>query len=136
MNWYLEPFRKYATFGGRATRAEYWTFSLINALVGVLLMVIDNALGLAAKNGLGPLYGIYCVATLIPAIAVSVRRLHDTNRSGWWLLIGAIPLLGSIVLLVFMLQGSKPENQYGPDPHALSVQSQSQEETSAVSRNL
>ena len=120
MNWYLEVLKKYAVFSGRARRKEYWFFVLFNIIIGLVLGFIDGVIGSAsAEAGVGLLYGIYTLAILIPSIAVGVRRLHDTDRSGWWLLIGLIPLIGAIVLLVFMVQGGKPgANQYGADPKA------------------
>ena len=119
MNWYLEVLKKYAVFNGRARRKEYWFFFLFNILVSILLAVIDMAIGsFNAEAGMGLLGGIYALAVLIPSIAVSVRRLHDTGRSGWWLLIALVPIIGVIVLVIFMLQDSKPENQYGPNPKA------------------
>ena len=119
MNWYLEVLKKYAVFNGRARRKEYWFFFLFNILVSILLAAIDMAIGsFNAEAGMGLLGGIYALAVLIPSIAVSVRRLHDTGRSGWWLLIALVPIIGVIVLVIFMLQDSKPENQYGPNPKA------------------
>ena len=112
MNWYLTVLKKYAVFSGRACRAEYWMFTLFNLIITFALYGIESLAG-----GPGVVGGVYVLALLIPGIAVSVRRLHDTNRSGWWLLIGLVPLIGDIVLLVFMVQGSQPdENQYGPNP--------------------
>ena len=118
MNWYLEVLKKYGVFNGRARRKEYWYFVLFNIIISIVLAVIDGVAGtFSAEAGMGLLGGIYILVVLIPSIAVSVRRLHDTNRSGWWLLIGLIPLIGGIVLLIFMVQDSKPdENQYGPNP--------------------
>jgi len=112
MSWYLTVLKKYAVFSGRARRKEYWMFFLFNIIIASVLGFIE---GLAGGPGvLGSLYGF---AVLIPGVAVSVRRLHDTNRSGWWLLIGLVPLIGSIVLLVFMVQDGQPgENQHGPNP--------------------
>ena len=119
MNWYFEVLKKYAVFSGRARRKEYWMFVLFNIIIAFVLGFIDGAAGLVGESGLGPLGGLYCVAVLIPGIAVSVRRLHDTNRSGWWLLIAFVPLIGAIVLLVFMVQDSQQgDNQYGPNPKA------------------
>ena len=120
MNWYLEVLKKYAVFGGRARRREYWYFALFNILISIALAIIDGVTGtLSAEAGIGLLGAFYALAVLIPGIAVSVRRLHDTNRSGWWLLIVLVPLIGAIVLLVFMVQDSQPgENQYGPNPKA------------------
>lgn len=118
MNWYLEVLKKYSAFSGRARRKEYWVFLLFNIVISVALAVIDGATGTFSEEmGLGLLGGVYALAVLIPSIAVSVRRLHDTDRSGWWLLLAVVPVLGAIVLLVFMALDSKPgENQYGPNP--------------------
>jgi len=118
MNWYLEVLKKYAVFSGRARRKEYWYFVLFNIIISIVLAVIDGVTGsFSPEAGIGLLGGIYTLAVLIPGIAVAVRRLHDTERSGWWLLIALIPLIGAIVLLVFMVQDSKPEqNQYGANP--------------------
>ena len=118
MNWYLGVLKKYAVFGGRARRKEYWYFFLFSTLISIVLSIIDSATGaFDVETGLGLLSGIYALAVLIPTIAVGVRRLHDTNRSGWWLLIGLIPIIGAIVLFVFLVFDSTPEeNQYGPNP--------------------
>ena len=112
MNWYLEVLKKYAVFSGRARRKEYWMFFLFNVIILFVLAFVE---GFAGSPGIVSM--LYSLAVLIPAIAVTVRRLHDTDRSGWWLLIALIPLIGMIVLLAFMVQDSKPgENQYGPNP--------------------
>ena len=118
MNWYLEVLKKYAVFSGRARRKEYWFFVLFNLIISLVLTFIDSALGtLNEETGYGLLSGVYSLAVLIPSLAVAVRRLHDTGRTGWWLLIGLIPLIGLIVLLIFFVQDSKPgENEYGPNP--------------------
>ena len=118
MNWYLEVLKKYAVFSGRATRAEYWYFTLFNILALFVLAIIDGVIGsFNAEAGIGLLGGIYSLAVLIPNIAVSVRRLHDTDRSGWWLLIYLIPLIGALVLLIFMVQDSQTsDNPYGLNP--------------------
>lgn len=118
MNWYLEALKKYAVFDGRARRKEYWYFMLFNFIFSFGLLIVDVVIGaFSAEVSMGLLSGIYTLAVLIPGIAVSVRRLHDTNRSGLWLLIGIIPLIGGLILLVFMVQDSQPgENQYGPHP--------------------
>jgi uncharacterized membrane protein YhaH (DUF805 family) len=121
MNWYLEVLKKYAVFDGRARRKEYWMFTLFNVLISMTLGLIELKIGLTGlwKSGGGPLSGLYTLAVLIPGIAVSVRRLHDTGRSGWWLLIALVPCIGGIVLLVFMIEDSQPgDNQYGPNPKA------------------
>lgn len=112
MNWYLEVLKKYAVFSGRARRKEFWMFCLFNIIIAIVLGTVEGIVGSP-----GILGGLYSLAVLIPGIAVSVRRLHDTDRSGWWLLIGFIPIIGALVLLVFMVLDGKPgENQYGPNP--------------------
>jgi len=118
MNWYLEVLKKYAVFDGRARRKEYWYFFLINTVISVFLAFIDSFTGTISEDvGIGLLDGLYALAVLIPGTAVTVRRLHDTDRSGWWILIGLIPVIGGIALLVFMVLDSTPgDNQYGPNP--------------------
>lgn len=118
MKWYLGVLKKYAVFSGRARRKEYWYFALFSTLVQLLLMVIDYSIGTSdLKTGTSLLVAIYSLAVAIPYLAVSVRRLHDTGRSGWWLFIVLVPIIGGLALLVFTLQNSKPgENQYGPNP--------------------
>ena len=120
MNWYLEVLKKYAVFDGRARRQEYWMFILFNIIITAVLALIDSLIGTVIRQaGFGLLQGLYDLAVLIPSIAVTVRRLHDTGRTGWWILIGLIPVVGGIVLLIFMLLDSEPgENQYGPNPKA------------------
>jgi uncharacterized membrane protein YhaH (DUF805 family) len=117
MEWYLAVLKKYAVFQGRARRKEYWYFVLFNFLISLGLGLIDGFLGLTLEgSGFGILGGIYTLAVLIPGIAVGVRRLHDTGRSGWWLLISFIPLIGALVLIYFLVGGSQPgKNQYDID---------------------
>jgi uncharacterized membrane protein YhaH (DUF805 family) len=117
MDWYIAVLKKYATFSGRSRRKEYWFFALFNIIISIVLTIVDTLFGtMSVETGLGLLSGIYSLAVLIPSVAVSIRRLHDIGRSGWWLLIAFIPLLGVLVLLVFMLQDSKEENEYGVSP--------------------
>jgi uncharacterized membrane protein YhaH (DUF805 family) len=120
MNWYLGVLQKYAEFAGRARRKEYWNFVLFNFLITIGLGIVDAILGTgSAGKGVGILGAIYGLGVLIPSLAVSVRRLHDIGRSGWWLLIGLVPLVGLIVLLVFAVQDSQEgSNAYGPNPKA------------------
>jgi uncharacterized membrane protein YhaH (DUF805 family) len=123
MEWYLLVLQKYAQFTGRSRRKEYWMFALFNAIVYLVLYGVGLAL-LVAQNKLGipllVLCGIYALATLIPGLAVSVRRLHDTNKSGWWILIGFVPFVGGIILLVLMaIEGDPGNNLYGPNPKLL-----------------
>ncbi|MDR0275100.1 MAG: DUF805 domain-containing protein [Burkholderiaceae bacterium] len=113
-NWYLDVLKnKYAKFDGRAGRPEYWFFVLCNVIVVVVLDILIpvKLVGLLASA----LLLIYGLATLVPAIAVGVRRLHDIDRSGWWMLIVFVPLIGGIVLLVFaVLPGTQGNNRFGP----------------------
>jgi uncharacterized membrane protein YhaH (DUF805 family) len=114
MNWYLEGLKKYAVFSGRDRRKAYWMFVLFNVIIAFVLGFIEVLVG-----GPGVVGALYSLAVVIPGIAVLVRRLHDTNRSGWWLLVVLIPLIGPIILLVFAVQDSQPSaNQYGPNPKA------------------
>jgi uncharacterized membrane protein YhaH (DUF805 family) len=119
MEWYLAVLRKYAVFTGRARRREFWMFTLVNVLISIGLSIIDTILGTDYGAGYGILSTIYSLAVLIPSIAVGVRRLHDTGRTGWWLLIGLVPCVGLIVLIVFYAtEGQRGDNQYGADPKA------------------
>lgn len=105
---------KYATFSGRARRSEYWWFALFAGIVYIVAGIIDAVIGNAVLGY------IVMLALLLPSLAVTVRRLHDTGRTGWWILIGIVPLIGAIVLLVFEVQDSQPgANNYGPSPKAV-----------------
>jgi uncharacterized membrane protein YhaH (DUF805 family) len=115
----------YATFSGRARRAEYWWFALFGILMQIAAAVLDGGVTRTPLmpgagmmwSGSGPIQGLVSLALLLPNLAVTVRRLHDTGRSGWWLLIALVPMVGLIVLLVFMvLPGNAGANDYGPDP--------------------
>ena len=109
---------KYADFGGRARRSEYWYFALFSLLVGIVTSIVDAIVGTdyGAGNG-GLINTLVSLALLLPSLAVGVRRLHDTSRSGWWILIGIIPIIGWILLIVWFCTDSKPgENQFGPHP--------------------
>jgi uncharacterized membrane protein YhaH (DUF805 family) len=114
MHWYLDVLKKYAVFNGRASRAEFWMFFLFNFIIAIVLAGVD-----AYLNTPGVLGAIYGLATLLPYIGVAIRRLHDTGRSGWWLLIALVPCVGAIVLIVFLVGTSQPgTNPYGPPPGA------------------
>lgn len=121
MNWFLVVLKKYATFSGRAQRAEYWYFLLFSTLIVIALSVIDGMTGSYNEDtGWGLLSGLYSLAVLLPSIAVGARRLHDTSRTGWWLLIGLIPVIGTIILIVFFVLDSTPgDNAYGPNPKGI-----------------
>jgi uncharacterized membrane protein YhaH (DUF805 family) len=118
MNWYLVALKKYAVFAGRARRKEFWFFTLFNVLVAVVLAMVDMFTGTFDEDvGLGLLSGLYALALLVPSIAVTVRRLHDTDRSGWWYLLVFLPVIGGLVILVFMLlDGTPGSNRFGPNP--------------------
>ena len=112
MNWYLEVLKKYTVVSGRARRKEYWMFVLFNIIIAIAIGFVEGLVGSPGIIGM-----IYCLAVLVPSVAVSVRRLHDTGRSGWWVLVAFVPLIGAIVLIVFMvLDGQEDENEYGPNP--------------------
>lgn len=114
MSWFFVVLKKYAVFSGRARRMEYWMFTLISTLIyfGVV------ALGYAIDSEL-PEY-VVLAALLLPSLAVTVRRLHDTGRTGWFVLIGFIPCIGTIVMLVFTATEGEPgQNKYGPNPKEL-----------------
>ena len=112
MEWYFKVLTNYVGFQGRARRKEYWMFVLFNLIFSIIFAVIEVILGLAQY-----LTYIYALAILLPSLAVAVRRLHDTGRSGWWLLISFVPIIGGIVLLVFECTDSDPNtNKYGTNP--------------------
>src|SRR5690349_12593646 len=102
----------YANFDGRSTRPEFWWFYGALVVIGVVLYVIDLAI-----FGFPILSGLFWLATLVPYIAVGIRRFHDTDKSGWWILTGFIPCVGFIILIVLLAQPGTPgPNQYGPPP--------------------
>lgn len=113
MEWYLQVLKNYTVYYGRARRKEYWMFVLINFIVTAILSAIQSVIGMEYPV----LTLIYSLVVLLPSIAVGIRRLHDTERSGFWILIGLIPVIGSIILLVFLCQnGTSGSNRYGNDP--------------------
>ncbi len=120
MYWYLKVLKNYVGFSGRARRKEYWMYTLFNIIALIIAMVLDRILGLSsAESGIGAIYILYALATFLPGLAVGIRRLHDTDKSGWWILLALIPLIGAIVLLVFfVIEGTPGDNSYGPDPKA------------------
>ncbi|MBL0545369.1 DUF805 domain-containing protein [Aeromonas jandaei] len=119
MNWYISVLKQYAVFSGRARRTEYWMFVLCNVVFMLLVGMVDRLIGSDKEI----LSAIYSLAVLLPSLAVAVRRLHDTDRSGWWLLIGLIPVIGTLVLIYFMVcNGQQGPNRFGDDPKAGSSQ--------------
>jgi uncharacterized membrane protein YhaH (DUF805 family) len=115
MEYFFDALKKYADFTGRARRKEYWMFLLIYVVIFIALSVIDSVLGTAVLST------IYSLAMIIPCISIGARRLHDTGRSGWWQLIQLIPLLGTIVLLIFLCLDSTDENNWGVSPKFLAA---------------
>lgn len=107
MEFYIDALKKYADFSGRARRKEYWMFILCNLIISIALGIVDQVLGTALLSF------IYALAMIVPSISVAARRLHDTGRSGWWQLIALVPLIGIIVLIVFLAQAGGEENDYG-----------------------
>lgn len=105
-----DGFGKYVTFSGRSSRAAYWYWVLFAVIVAVVAYIVDLAIGAPILTGLTSL------ALLLPGLAVSIRRMHDVGKSGWWILISLVPLIGFIVYLVFVLQPSQGPNQYGERP--------------------
>jgi len=134
MQWYLKALRAYAQFNGRARRSEYWWFTLVHIIISSVLyavMIIPLAMtSLAAEGGapeppsplwmaFGLVFLVYTLATLIPTFAVQARRLHDIGRSGWWMLIGFIPLAGLVILVFNFLDSQPGPNVYGPNPKGM-----------------
>ena len=115
MKTYLEVLKKYAVFTGRARRKEYWLFFLVNTIISILIGAVLGVIGL--EELAMPVGIIYALVMLLPNLGVTFRRLHDTGRSGWWLLILLVPFVGVIVFFVFMALDSQPgDNKYGPNP--------------------
>lgn len=108
---------KFVDFSGRARRSEYWYFALFTFLVSIVTSILDAFLGTDYDNTSGGLVNtLVGLVLFLPSLAVGVRRLHDTGRSGWWILIGLIPIIGWIILIVWFCTDSTSDNQYGPNP--------------------
>ena len=123
MQWYIDVIKKYAVFSGRARRKEYWMFVLFNVVASIILSILDKLIGTDFGSGStssgGVLSTIYSLAVLLPSIGVAIRRMHDTGRSGWWILINLVPCVGWIWFIVLAAGDGNPgDNQYGPDPKA------------------
>lgn len=118
MNWYLKVLRQYADFNGRARRKEYWMYLLFTLIFAIVATMLDGALGTnMAPLPYGYIYLAYALATFVPGLAVSVRRLHDVGKSGWFIFVALIPIVGGIWLIVlFATEGQRGDNEYGPDP--------------------
>jgi len=112
-------FRNYVGFSSRASRSEFWYWTLFTVLVSIVTSIIDlEVFDLEVlSSSVTPFSSIWGLATLLPSLAIGVRRLHDTDRSGWWWLLSFIPLIGIIVLIVFWcFEGTRGPNRFGPDP--------------------
>lgn len=134
MSWYLAVLKKYAVFSGRALRKEYWMFFFVNLIIGVALALIEVLVRTTPGIYIvSVLSGLYSLAVLLPSLGVAIRRLHDTGHTGWWLLIGLIPIIGGIVLLVLYVEDSQPgDNRYGPNPKAAATLATEQASASRV----
>lgn len=122
MDWFTLALKKFAVFNGRSRRREYWMFFLFCGIVIFFATILDNAFGITfnvaeENSGFGPIYLFSSLVLFIPTLAVSVRRLHDIDKSGWFVFVIIIPMIGAIWFLVMMItEGTKGTNQYGPDP--------------------
>jgi len=115
MEYFIDAVKNnYVNFNGRARRKAFWMFMLVYFVISIVASVIDSILGMQLVSL------IVTLALLLPTISISTRRLHDTGRSGWWQLIGLIPLIGAVVLIVFYVQDSHDENEYGVNPKGVS----------------
>ena len=121
MEWYIKVIKSYSDFNSRARRKEYWMFTLWNIIFALLASLLDYSFGIVYPLvGYGPLYIAYALFVLVPGIAVAVRRLHDTGKSGWMYLVAFIPIAGWIWLLIlFITEGDQGNNAYGEDPKEL-----------------
>ncbi len=129
MQWYIKVLTNYAEFKGRAHRTEYWMFVLVSMLVVIVLGIIESILGISSVSeygsNSGPIVALYNLAVLIPSIAVGVRRLHDTDKSGWWMLLILIPIIGWLLLLYYLVLDSQAEsNQFGENPKGVQANSE------------
>ena len=130
MEWYLKVMREnYANFKGRARRTEYWMFSLfffLFAILGGFVIGVLYGIGGEVPGAIAVLlFVIWYLAHLVPSLAVTVRRLHDTGKSGWFLLINLIPYIGGLIVFVFtVIEGDNGDNEYGPDPKAIASSSE------------
>ncbi|MCA0987477.1 DUF805 domain-containing protein [Guptibacillus algicola] len=116
MSWYCKVLKEYVNFKGRARRKEYWMFFLVHVIICALLSWIQTAADFGVV-----LTTIYSLAVVLPALAVAVRRLHDTGKSGWWVLISFVPIVGSIILIVFLVLDSVDDNKYGANPKTAQI---------------
>lgn len=119
MKWFIDAFKKAFNFSDRSRRTEYWMFTLVAIIISIALTIIDAVVGLELAEGVGILSTLFSLLIIIPGLSLTVRRLHDIGKSGWWVLITLIPLIGAIILLVFTVKDSEPSsNEYGMNPKA------------------
>lgn len=117
LSWYGLVWKRAMDFGGRSRRKEYWWFSLINLIVIFVMMMIDATIMGQTAGGIGIFYLLYVLFSFVPSLSLTIRRLHDVGKSGWWILIGLIPLLGILIFFLFAIRDSEPfTNRYGPNP--------------------
>ena len=125
MEWMIMPLKRFAEFSGRSRRKEYWMFVLLQMLILIPVAILAILMGGPVEDPANPLgstailivLGVYFLVFFIPGLAVQVRRFHDQDKSGWFILLGFIPYVGSLILLVFMcLEGTRGPNRFGPDP--------------------
>jgi len=122
IDWAMRPLQKYADFAGRAPRAEYWWFYLLYLVALIVAMIVDSIIGSRLFLSYGLASTLVGLGFLVPMLAAGIRRLHDTDHSGWWLLIGLVPLIGVIVLLIFFVSGGTAgPNRFGEDPYGAAV---------------
>jgi uncharacterized membrane protein YhaH (DUF805 family) len=113
----FDALKKYAVFTGRASRGEYWKFFLLYILLFIIASIMDGVLDLFDEDvGIGTLGALLVIGLILPSIAVTIRRLHDIDKSGWWILISFVPLLNLVILVFALLRGTQGDNRYGPDP--------------------
>jgi|SRR5665811_2013447 len=118
MEWFIYALRRYNDFRGRSRRREFWLYTLFYILLSIGAFFLDNLFRfISVGDAYGPISSLYVIIMLLPSVAVAVRRLHDVEKSGWWLLVGFIPIIGFIWLLIYFVRdGTYGPNKYGPDP--------------------
>ncbi len=117
MEYIWTAFKRTFEIRGRSRRTEYWMYTLFISIIGVIFVIVDGVMGWELDEDLGVTSAVFLLLTLITSVTVLIRRLHDTGRTGWWILLSFIPLVGSIVLFIFTVLDSTPgANKYGPNP--------------------
>jgi len=117
MEWYISVIKKYAVFEGRARRKEYWMFFLFNFIFSIAASILDRIFHTISAQGTGLISSLYSLFVLLPSIGVAIRRLHDIGKSGWYIFINLIPIIGWIWFIILLAADSDPDaNMYGPNP--------------------